>query len=55
LPSLAAGVVASLGGWMIQELFQPYLGLGITLLVSLIGSSLIFFYVRRWLVDLRGR
>jgi hypothetical protein len=55
LPSLAAGVVASLGGWMMDELLQPYLGLGFTLLLSLVGSTLIFYYVRRWLVELRGR
>lgn len=55
MPSLAAGVVASLAGWILDDMLQPYLGLGATLLVSLVGSALIFFYARKWLTDLRGR
>jgi hypothetical protein len=55
VPSLAAAVVASLAGWILDELFQPYLGVGVTLVFSLVASTLIFFYVRRWLVELRGK
>jgi len=55
VPSLAAGAVASLAGWILDDLFQPYLGLGATLVFSLVASTLIFFYVRRWLVELRGK
>jgi hypothetical protein len=55
VPSLAAGAVASLAGWFLDDLFQPYLGMGVTLVFSLVASTLIFFYVRRWLVDLRGK
>ena len=28
---------------------------GMTLVLTLVASTLIFFYVRRWLVDLRGK
>jgi hypothetical protein len=55
VPTLAAAVVASVAGWILDELFQPYLGVGVTLVFSLVASTLIFFYVRRWLVDLRGQ
>jgi hypothetical protein len=55
VPSLAAGGAASLAGWILDELFQPYLGMGVTLVLSLVASTLIFFYVRRWLVELRGK
>lgn len=55
LPSLAAGAVASLAGWILDDLFQPYLGVGVTLVLSLVASTWIFFYVRRWLVELRGK
>jgi hypothetical protein len=55
LPSLGAGLVASLAGWMIDDLLQPYLGVGATLVLSLVASTLIFFYARRWLTHLRGR
>jgi hypothetical protein len=53
--SLAAGLVASLAGWVISDLAQPYLGTGVTLLLSLVCSTLAFFYARRWLNELRGR
>jgi len=55
VPSLAAAGVASLVGWILDDLFEPYLGMGVTLLLSFVVSTVIFFYVRRWLVDLRGR
>lgn len=55
MPSLAAGVVASLAGWMIDDLVQPYLGAGTTLVLSFASSTVLFFVVRRWLVELRGR
>ena len=55
LPSLAAGAVASFAGWILDDVFQPYLGMGVRLVLSLVASTLIFFYVRRWLVELRGK
>jgi hypothetical protein len=55
VPSLAAGAVASLAGWVLDDLLQPYLGMGLTLVLTLVASTLIFFYLRRWLVDLRGK
>jgi len=55
VPSLAAAAVASLAGFVLDGLLQPYLGTGVTLVLTLVASTLVFFYVRRWLVDLRGR
>lgn len=55
MPTLAAGLAASLAGWVLDDLFQPYLGMGVALVLSLVGSTSVFFYVRRWLVDLRGK
>ena len=55
MPSLAAAGVASLAGWILDELFEPYLGMGVTLVLSFVVSTLVFFYVRRWLIELRGR
>jgi len=55
VPSLVAGLVASLAGWMIDDLLQPYLGTGATLVLSLVCSTLAFFVGRKWLIDLRGR
>jgi hypothetical protein len=40
---------------MIGDALQPYLGTGVTLVLSLVASTLIYFYARRWLRELRGR
>jgi hypothetical protein len=53
MPSLGASVAALLAGWMIDDVCQPFLGLGPTLMLSLVGSSLVFFFARKWLRDLR--
>jgi hypothetical protein len=55
LPSFAAGLAAFISGWMLDEVLQPVLGTGVTLVASLVASTLVFFYVRRWLGELRGR
>ena len=54
LPSFAAGLVAFVVGWMADESLQSLLGVGPTLLVSLTGSTAVFFYVRKKLRELRG-
>jgi hypothetical protein len=55
MPSLGAGLAAMLAGWVIDALVEPYLGVGLTLMLSLVGSTGVFFVVKRWLNDLRGQ
>ncbi len=55
MPSLAAGIVASLAGWMVDDLIQPYLGMGFAFLLSFVSSTVVFYVARKWLIDLRGR
>ena len=55
MPSLAAGLVASVAGWLIDDLIQPYFGVGARAVLSLVCSTVIFFVARRWLIQLRGR
>lgn len=55
MPTLGASMAALLAGWMIDDLLQPFLGLGATLLLSFVGSTVVFFIARKWLLDLRGR
>jgi hypothetical protein len=55
MPSLGAGVAAMLAGWMIDGVLQPFLGVGLTLMLSFVGSTLVFFVAQRWLKDLRDR
>ena len=53
MPSIGAGVVAMLAGWIIDAMFEPFLGSGVTLFVSFLASTVIFFMARKWLRDLR--
>jgi uncharacterized membrane protein YdjX (TVP38/TMEM64 family) len=55
LPSVGAGVVAMLAGWIIDDMLQPLLGMGLTLFVSFAGSTVVFFTARKWLRELRDR
>jgi hypothetical protein len=55
MPSIGAGVAAMLAGWMIDDLLQPYLGTGPTLILSFAGSTVVFFIALRWLKNLRDR
>ena len=42
-----------LAGWLIDAMLEPLLGTGVTLTVSLVGSTAAFFFTRKWLKDLR--
>jgi len=53
MPSLGAGVAAMLVGWIVDEVLQPFLGMGFTLMVSFVVSTVAFFFVRKWLKELR--
>jgi len=50
---LGAVLVAIVVGWVVDALFQPYLGTGATLILSFVISTVAFFMARRWLNDLR--
>ena len=51
---IGAGLVAILVGWVIDALFQPYLGTGATFFLSFVISTVAFFMARRWLDELRN-
>jgi hypothetical protein len=50
---LGAALAAIGAGWLVDDLFQPYLGTGMTLMLSFVVSTVVFFMVRRWLNELR--
>ena len=52
--SLGASLAAMLAGLIIDEVFQPFLGTGPTLVLSFAGSTVAFFFARSWLKELRG-
>jgi hypothetical protein len=55
VPTLVAGLVASVAGWGMDDLLRPFLGRSLTLVLSFIGSTILFFAMRKWLIDLRGK
>ena len=53
MPSLAAALVASIGSWVIDSMVESFLGFEGRIFLSVIDSTLIYFYARRWLLHLR--
>ena len=53
MPSLAAALIASIGSWIIDALISDVAGIEVRIFVGIIDSILIYFYARRWLVNLR--
>ena len=53
MPSLAAALIASIGGWEIDALIEPFAGIEVRILVGLVDGILIYYYARRWLLSLR--
>jgi hypothetical protein len=55
MPSIAAAIIASLVGWIIDSIVESFLGIGGRILVSLVVSAFVYVYARNWLIGLRGR
>lgn len=53
MPSLAAALIASIGGWIIDAAIEPFAGMGMRIFVGIIDGIVIYYYARRWLVNLR--
>ena len=53
MPSIGAGLLATLVGWLLDSLLDPVLGVGPTLVLSFAVSTLVFFVGRQWLKRLR--
>ncbi len=54
LPTLMAGLVGSVVGWLIEDLTRPFLPLPIRAALGLAAAVAVFFPVRNWLRELRG-
>ncbi len=46
-------MAAMIAGWMIDAVLDPWLDGGLTFILSLVGSTVVFFVVRNWLRRLR--
>lgn len=48
-------MAAMLAGYVIDDVLRPFLGTGLTVTLSLAGSTVVFFVAKKWLKDLRDR
>jgi hypothetical protein len=55
MPALGATLAAMLAGWIIDAALEPLLGMGPTLVLSFVASTVAFFAAKKWLEELRGR
>jgi hypothetical protein len=46
-------MAASIVSWMIDAMIDSYFGIGARIFISLIDSTLVYFYFRRWMINLR--
>lgn len=55
MPSLAAAIIASVAGWLIDSVVSTFLGLAGRVIVGIVLTTYIYVYARNWLRDLSGR
>ena len=53
MPSIAAAMIASIIGWVIDAAIEPFMGIGGRIFVGLIVSTVAYVYARNWLLRLR--
>ena len=53
MPSIAAAIIASLAGWIVDAVVAPLLGFGGRIVVGLVITTYVYVYSRNWLRNLR--
>jgi hypothetical protein len=53
VPSFAAAIIASLAGWVLDSLIEPFMDIGARIILGLIVSTYVYVYARNWLLRLR--
>jgi hypothetical protein len=53
MPSIGGAMAGMIAGWMIDGILDPWVDGGLNLILSLVGSTVVFFVVRNWLRRLR--
>lgn len=46
-------MAASIVSWVIDALIESYFGIGARIFISLIDSTIVYVYARRWMINLR--
>lgn len=54
MPTVAAALVASLAGWVVESPARALLGSGGSMAVGLVVGTFAFFFAKRFFADLRG-
>jgi len=54
VPSLAAALIASIAGWILDALVGSYLGLASRIFLGIVVTTYVYVYARNWMRDLRG-
>lgn len=54
MPSLVAMVIASLAGWLVEAPLHAVFGSVASMTASLLVSTVVFFFAKRFVTDLRG-
>ena len=55
MPALAAAIIASIAGWLIDSLIAPFVGLTPRIFIGIVIGVYVYVYARNWLTDLSGR
>ena len=54
MPSIAAAIIASLAGWVVDAMIQPFLGIAARIFIGIFVGVYVYVYARNWLTGLRG-
>ncbi len=54
MPTLLAALIASLAAWLVEAPVRALLGVGASLFVGFAVGTVVFFYAKRFVTDLRG-
>lgn len=55
MPSVAAAIIASVAGWLIDSVVSGFLGLTGRVTVGIVFTTYTYVYARNWLRGLSGR
>lgn len=54
MPSLAAAIIASIAGWIVDSLISGFIGLTGRIFLGIAVTTYVYVYARNWLRSLKG-
>jgi hypothetical protein len=55
VPSLAASLIASVAGYVVDAIVSPFLGIFGRVIIGIVITTYVWVYARNWLKNLSGR